>query len=126
MEEKEIYIKILKELYDGLITERHDKFKNDRLGERKFPVFDLYPDVILTKKDTQEIDFIVEIVMDNYVNKDTLYKKWKPLSETSPTLYLLVSKSKYKIIENWCAEEKMKVRFGTYELKSNGVELKFF
>jgi hypothetical protein len=126
MEEKEVYVKVLDELFEGLITERHDKFKNDRLGERKFPIVDLYPDVIMTKKDTHEIDFIVEIVTDNYANKETLYKKWKPLSETSPTLYLLVPKSKHKIIESWCAEEKMKVRFGTYEFKSNDVELKFF
>lgn len=126
MNEKEIYSKVLEVLYEGLITERHDKFKNDRLGERKFPIFDLYPDVIMTKKDTQEIDFIVEIVSDKHANKETLHKKWKPLSETSPTFYLLVPKNKYKIIESWCLEEKMKVRFGTYELKSNNVELKFF
>ena len=126
MGEKEIYRKVLEELYEGLIIDRHDKFKNDRLGERKFPILDLYPDVIMTKKDTQEIDFIVEIITDNDTNKETLYKKWKPLSEMSPTLYLLVPKSKHKIIENWCVEEKMKVRFGTYEFKSNDVELKFF
>ena len=126
MEEKEIYIKVLEELYEGLITEFHDKYKNNRLGERNFPIIDLYPDVIMAKKDTQEIDFIVEIVTDNYANKDTLFKKWKPLSKTSPTLYLLVPKSKHKIIENWCAEEKMKVRFGTYEFRSNDVKLKFY
>lgn len=126
MNEKEIYSKVLEELYDGLITERHDKFKNDRLGERKFPIVDLYPDVIMTKKDTQEIDFIVEIVSESHASKETLYKKWKPLSETNTTFYLLVPKNKYKLIESWCLEEKMKVRFGTYDLKSNTVELKFF
>ncbi|WP_296142297.1 hypothetical protein [uncultured Flavobacterium sp.] len=126
MDEKEIYKKVLDSLFEGLKIELHDKFKNDRLGERKFPIVDLYPDVIMAKKDTHEIEFIVEIVTESHCNKETLLKKWKPLSETSPKLYLLVPKNKHKIVETWCLEEKMRVRFGTYEFKSNNVELKFY
>jgi hypothetical protein len=126
MDEKEIYKKVLDTLYDGLKTEFHQKYKNDRLGERKFPIIDLYPDVIMAKKDSTEIEFMVEIVTESHCNKDTLMKKWKPLSETSPKLYLLVSKNRHKIVENWCIEEKMRVRFGTYEIKFNETELKFY
>lgn len=126
MDEKEIYKKVLDRLYDGLKTEFHQKYKNDRLGERKFPIIDLYPDVIMAKKESAEIEFMVEIVTESHCNKETLIKKWKPLSETTPKLYLLVPKTKHKIVENWCIEAKMRVRFGTYEIKSNEVELKFY
>lgn len=126
MEEKEIYQKVLKRLYKGLKTEKHEKFQNDRLGERKFAIADLYPDIIMTKKDSNEVDFIVEIIIPSYINKETLFKKWKPLSEVGSTLYLVVPKNQHKIIEQWCNEEKVEARFGTYEIKSNEVELKFF
>lgn len=125
MKEKEIYTKVLQSLYEGLKTEKHEKFKNDRLTERKFAVGNLYPDILLTKKDSKEVDFIIEIVVSSYSNKETLEKKWKPLSEAGPTFYLVVPKNQHKTIEKWCTEEKLKVRFGTYEI-GNNVELKFY
>ena len=127
MEEKEIYSKVLQSLYEGLKTDKHEKFKNDRLSERKFAIGNLYPDIILTKKDSKVVDFILEIVVPSYSNKETLFKKWKPLSEVGPTLYLVVPKLKHKTIEKWCTEEKLKLRFGTYEVEGgNNVELKFY
>jgi hypothetical protein len=126
MDEKELYSRILNRLYEGLKTENHSKFKNDRLAERKFAVNDLYPDIILTKKDSDEIEFIIEIVVKSHLNKDALQKKWKPLSESGPIFYLLVPKANRNIVENWCNEEKIKFRIGTYELISNNLDIKFF
>lgn len=125
MEEKEIYKKVLNRLYDGIKIERHDKFKNDRLYERKFAVGDLYPDIILTKKDTDTIDFIIEIVVKEHLNQDSLMKKWKPLSLKGLTFYLLVPKANLKQVEKWCEAQKISVRFGTYEIKNNEAEIKF-
>lgn len=126
MDEKELYSIILNRLYDGLKTENHSKFKNDRLGERKFAVNDLYPDIILTKKNSNDIEFILEIVVKSYLNKDVLFKKWKPLSEFGPVFYLLVPKANRNTVEKWCNEEKMKFRIGTYELISNNLDIKFY
>lgn len=126
MEEKEIYSKVLERLFSGLRTDKHDKFKNDRLGERKFAVDNLYPDVILTKKGTDTIDFIIEVVVPEHLNKESLQKKWLPLSQKGTSLYLLVPKDNLKIIEQWCDDQKMKVRFGTYELKNQEAEIKFY
>jgi hypothetical protein len=126
MLEKEIYSKVLEKLYDGLKTENHEKFKNDRLAERKFAVKNFYPDIILTKKGTKDIEFIIEIVIKSHLNKITLFEKWKPLSEAGPTFYLLVPKEDKQNVEKWCNEEKLKVRFGTYELKSNNLEINFY
>lgn len=126
MNEKQLYSKILNRLYDGLKTEKHSKFKNDRLSERKFAVNDLYPDIILTKKDSDEIEFIIEIVVKNHLSKESLQKKWKPLSESGPIFYLLVPKANRNTVENWCNEEKMKFRIGTYELISNDLDIKFY
>lgn len=126
MEEKDIYKAVLERLYSGLGTEKHDKFKNDRLSERRFSVDNLYPDVILTKKGTETIDFIIEIVVKEHLNSESLEKKWLPLSKQGPTLYLLVPKSNLKQVEKWCADKKVKSRFGTYEIKKNEVDIKFF
>ena len=126
MNETELYAQVLNQLFDGIKTDHHDKFKNDRTGQRKFAVENLYPDVILTKKGTKEIDFIVEIVIQEHFNKESLFNKWKPLSESGPNFYLLVDAKDHKIIEKWCSEEKIKARFGTYQIKADSTEIKFY
>lgn len=126
MNEREIYLKLLNALFTGLKTDKHQKFKNDRTEVRKFAVEDLYPDVILTKKDSDEIDFIIEIVLKEHLNQTSLSKKWLPLSKAGPNFYLLVPKSNLNIVQTWCSELKMKVRFGTYEIIKDDLEIKFF
>lgn len=126
MDEKDIYEKVLKRLFEGLKTERHDKFKNDRLNERKFAVDDLYPDIILTKKDSNTIEFMIEIVVKEHINQTALLKKWLPLSKKGPTYYLLVPKQNLKQVQKMCDDRKMQVRFGTYEIKDQEAEIKFF
>lgn len=126
MDEKDIYEKVLKRLFEGLKTERHDKFKNDRLNERKFTVDDLYPDIILTKKDSNTIEFMIEIVVKEHINQTALLKKWLPLSKKGPTYYLLVPKQNLKQVQKMCDDRKMQVRFGTYEIKDQEAEIKFF
>lgn len=126
MNEKETYKKVLNRLFEGLKTDRHDKFKNDRLTERKFAVDDLYPDIILTKKDDTTIEFMIEIVVKEHISKAALLQKWLPLSQKGTTYYLLVPKSTLKQVQKMCGDQKMQVRFGTYEIKQNKVEIKFF
>lgn len=126
MDEKEIYQKVLTRLFDGLRTEKHDKFKNDRLDERKFAVDDLYPDIILTKKDSTTIEFMIEIVVKEHINKTSLLNKWLPLSKKGPTYYLLVPKQNLKQVQKMCDDQKIQVRYGTYEIKQDSTEIKFF
>lgn len=125
MDEKIVYERVLKKLYDGLSTDNHKKYKNSKLSEKKFAINDLYPDIILTKKDSEEVEFIVEILTESSVIKENIIALWKPLSVVGPYFYLVVPKSKYKTIEKWCIDEKIKVRFGIYEEKDNEIELNF-
>lgn len=126
MNDKETYKKVLDRLFEGLNTDRHDKFMNDRLAERKFAVDDLYPDIILTKKGNTTIEFMIEIVVNEHISRTALLQKWLPLSKKGPTYYLLVPKTKLKQVEKLCEDQKMQVRFGTYEIKQDKVEIKFF
>lgn len=126
MEEKEIYSKVLERLFVGLNTNKHDKYKNDRLSERMYAVDNLYPDIILTKKGTKTIDFIIEIVVNRFITKDSLLKKWLPLSKKGPTYYMVVPKNKLNQVRNWCDAQKMQVRYGTYEIKNGNAEINFF
>lgn len=126
MEEKEIYIKVLNKLYEGLKTEKHSKYKNDRLSDKQFVVNNLYPDIIMTKKNSDEIEFIVDIVVKSHISIDVLNKRWKPLSKTGANFYLLVPKSEKNRVESMCNEERLKFRIGTYSIKQDEVELKFY
>lgn len=126
MDEIDIYEKVLTRLFEGLKTERHDKFKNDRRDERKFAVDNLYPDIILTKKDSKTIEFMIEIVVKEHINQTVLLEKWLPLSKKGPTYYLLVPKQNLKQVQKMCGDRKIQVRFGTYEIKDQEAEIKFF
>lgn len=126
MDEIDIYEKVLRRLFEGLKTERHDKFKNDRRDERKFAVDNLYPDIILTKKDSNTIEFMIEIVVKDHINQTALLEKWLPLSKKGPSYYLLVPKQNLKQVQKMCGDRKIQVRFGTYEIKDQEAEIKFF
>lgn len=125
MDEKEIYNKVLERLFEGLKTDKHDKFKNDKIGERNFLVGDLYPDILMINKETENVDFIVEIVISkNYDNK-TIFEKWKPLSELGTVFYLLVPNNEKNKIEKIILENNFKIRVGTYDIRKNEVIINF-
>lgn len=125
MEDTKTYEKVLKKLYDGLKTEHHEKYKNDKLSEKIFSINNLYPDIILTKKDSEEVQFIIEIATEESILKENINSIWKPLSDIGSTFYLVVPKNKHKVVEKWCIDEKLKVRFGVFEEKNDGIDLKF-
>ena len=126
MEEKEVYEKVLTSLYEGLKTEKHNEFKNNKLGERNYLVGELYPDVIMINKETENVDFIVEIVLSKqYNNNKIIFEKWKPLSEIGSVFYLLVPNNEKNKIEKIIIENNFKIRIGTYEIKNNNVNINF-
>lgn len=124
MTEKEIYAKVLEKLFDGLKTENHNKYKNDKLGERNYLVGDLYPDVLMINKETDNVDFIIEIVLEKF-DKKTLIDKWKPLSEIGSVFYLLVPKNDKIKIEKTLVDNNLRIRVGTYDFKNNQININF-
>jgi hypothetical protein len=125
MDEKQIYSKVLELLYEGLKIEKHNKFKNDKLGERNYLVGNLYPDVLMINKETENVDFIVEIVIGKKYDSKTILEKWKPLSEIGSVFYLLVPNNEKSKIEKTLIENNLKIRVGTYEIKNNEANIKF-
>lgn len=125
MDEKEIYSKVLERLYEGLKTENHNKFKNDKLGERNYLVGDLYPDIIMINKETENVDFVVEIVLNKQYNNKIIFEKWKPLSELGSVFYLLVPSNEKVKIEKIILENNFKIRIGTYDFRKNEVNINF-
>lgn len=125
MEEKQIYSKVLELLYEGLKTEKHNKFKNDKLGERNYLVGNLYPDILMINKETENVDFIVEIVIGKKYDSKAILEKWKPLSELGSVFYLLVPNNEKSKIEKTLIENNLKIRVGTYEIKNNEANIKF-
>lgn len=126
MTDKEIYSQILQRLYDGLKTQFYDKYKNDRLGERKFTVEEVYPDVILTEKDSRQVEFTIEIALPQSPKRRPPFDKWKTLSEAGPAFFLLVPQENYTGYKSLCSQEKITARFGTYQFHSGRPLLRFF
>lgn len=124
MTDKGIYSKVLEKLFDGLKTEIHNKYKNDKLGDRNYLVGNLYPDVLMINKETENVDFIIEIVLEK-IDKKILIDKYKPLSEIGSVFYLLVPKNEKIKVEKTLLENNLRIRVGTYDFRNNQVKINF-
>lgn len=84
--------------------------KNARIGVN-------YPDIILTKKGEDTLEFIIEVETVDSVNIREAENQWKKYStEIKASFYILVPlKSKYTAIK-LCKQIGISARFGTYEV----------
>lgn len=124
MSELNLYQKVFNKLFEGLRTDNHDKFYNTE-SKREYAVNGLYPDIILTKKGTSEVAFIIEILSPNQGQVDLLINKIKPLTILGGVFYLLVPKDEKNKIEKICRENDIHPRFGIYQQRGNEIEILF-
>ncbi len=124
MNKTNIYQRVLDKFYRGINTEHHDRFKNNRFGECLFAVNGLYPDIILTERETKIIEFIIDIAIEDDINNRDSLDKWKQLSQNGVSFWIIVPKNRLNLFETWALKEKIKVLFGTYEVKETDVKIK--
>lgn len=89
-------------------------YKNAGIGEN-------YPDIILTKKGTKTVAFIIEVETSDSVTIDEANTQWKKYaSEINASFYLLIPFNYKAEAENLCRRVGISVRFGTYQVDSIG------
>jgi hypothetical protein len=81
--------------------------KNTRIGN-------LYPDIILTPPDKNDVLFVIEVETSDSVNANEALTQWKPYSNLGGTFYLLVPQQQRILAENICRQYGIVVKFGTY------------
>jgi hypothetical protein len=124
MKEEKIYEEVFNKLFSSLKTDYNDKFFNTEL-KKEYAIGNYYPDIILTKKGTSEVNFIIEITAPKQANLDYIMTVVKPISELGGTFYLLVPKSEKNHIEKICRENQIHPRYGVYFKQGNELKILF-
>lgn len=119
-----LYQEVFNKLYEGLRTEKHDKFFNSETNQ-EYAINNLYPDIILTEKGTSEVSFIIEILQQNQGQLDYILSHIKPMSSIGGVFYLLVPKNEKNQIEKLCRENEIHPRFGIYYKSGNDIKILF-
>jgi len=82
-------------------------------------VGNLYPDIILTPKDSNSVSFIIEVETSDSVTAHEAYSQWKDYSKLGGTFYLLIPQTSRTLAETLCKQYSISVKFATYSIDQN-------
>ncbi len=88
-------------------------------GHRNTSVGDLYPDIILTPKDSNIINFIIEVETTDTVTAHEAYNQWKDYSKLGGTFYLLIPRESRNLAETLCKKYGISAKYATYWIDTN-------
>jgi hypothetical protein len=90
-------------------------------GQKNAGIGDNYPDIILTKKDTQNVAFIIEVETADSITLDEATNQWKKYAtEINASFYLLVPTAYKNNAEHLCRQVGISARFATYQTDNYG------
>lgn len=90
-------------------------------GYKNAGIGDNYPDIILTKKDTQNVAFIIEVETSDSITLEEATTQWKKYAtEINASFYLLVPFANKSNAEYLCRQVGISARFGTYQTDNYG------
>jgi len=122
-----LHDKVINEAKNVLNKTDYDIYINPN-GYKNAGIGDNYPDIIMTKKGTNDVEFIIEVETDDSINLAEATNQWKKYStEIKASFYLLVPFSHRMIAENFCKQVGISTRFGTFQIDilGNVINIKF-
>lgn len=84
--------------------------------EHNTSIGNLYPDLILTPPNSNNVQFIIEVETVDSVNANEALSQWKAYSNLGGTYYLLVPQESRILAENICRQYGIQVKFGTWTI----------
>lgn len=88
-------------------------------GQKNTKIGDLYPDIILTPKDSNIVNYIIEVETTDSVNAHEAYNQWKDYSKLGGTFYLLVPFDSRSLAETLCKKYGIAAKYATYWVDEN-------
>ena len=82
---------------------------NTRIG-------DLYPDIILTPTNSNNVQFIIEVETSDSVNANEALTQWRAYSNLGGTFYLLIPQESRILAENICRQYNIQAKYGTWTI----------
>lgn len=111
---------IVRAVVSHLDSHNYDVFLNVE-GERRAHVNGNYPDVLMTKKGTSRVQFILEVATAKDLTVSNAEYKWKKYtSEISATPCIVVPKSAEIKAHKLCRQVGINTRLATYDVDMTG------
>jgi hypothetical protein len=111
---------VIKRAAEQLDKTNHDVLTNPN-NEKNVWIGNNYPDIVLVKKGTTTVDFIIEVETADSVNIVEATNQWKKYAtEIKASFYLLVPISHKGMAIGLCKQVGISARFGTYQVDFNG------
>lgn len=82
---------------------------NTRIGN-------LYPDIILTPPNSNNVQFIIEVETSDSVNANEALTQWQAYSNLGGTFYLLIPQESKILAQNICRQYNIQAKFGTWSI----------
>jgi len=73
-----------------------------------------YPDIILTNRVTNNIEFVIEVETSDSVTAHEAYGQWRQYANLPGTFYLLVPRESRQNAAFFCNQYGIQAKFGTY------------
>lgn len=84
--------------------------------EHNTSIGNLYPDIILTPLNSNNVQFLVEVETADSVNANEALSQWKAYSNLGGTFYLLVPQESLILAKNICIQYGIQAKFGTWTI----------
>lgn len=90
-------------------------------GNHNVGIGNNYPDIILTKKGTNTVSFIIEVETADSITSNEATNQWKKYaSEITSSFYLLVPITHKNLASDFCRQVGISVRFATFTSDNYG------
>ncbi len=113
-----LHDRVVQTAYNNLNKTAHDVYVNNG-GMRITSVYGEYPDIIITPKGSNSVQWIIEIETVDSIT-DTEASQWKVYSNLGGIFYILVPRQSRILVETICLKHGIKARYGTYQIDNWG------
>lgn len=121
-----LHDRVVREIKNVLNQHDFDIYLNPG-QEKNAGIGDNYPDVIMTTKETSQVQFILEVETSDSVTKEEAEGQWKKYAnEINATFYIVVPESVASKAKQVCQQAGVNARFATYNVAPTGqISFKF-
>ena len=121
-----LHDRVVREIKNVLNQRDFDIYLNPG-QEKNAGIGDNYPDVIMTTKETSQVQFILEVETSDSITKEEAEGQWKKYAnEINATFYIVVPESVASKAKQVCQQAGVNARFATYDVAPTGqISFKF-
>lgn len=103
---------------DNLVRSGNYRVYTNPGTQQNTSIGNLYPDIILTPTNSNNVEFVIEVETADSVNANEAIMQWRTYSNLGGTFYLLVPSESRILAGNICLQYGIQAKFGTWSINN--------